>query len=299
MGNIERYLWLIYTIYVYKEVTFEQLQDLWKKYKIVDYKPLSLRTFHLHRKMIKNLFNIDILCNRKNNYTYYIGNLEDLSRDTPGYRKYCAAILSETFDKNWSLNNRTLFGDIARGIDLLPIISECEMKEKELVMHIADRHGGTDSFRFWVYGLKFYNGKWYVIGYENGSKRGMRSIAIEDIKDMNLSGYEYSRAMDFNIEQYLENSIGVDVPIADPKEVTLRFFSPYNSYVEKHPFHHSQVEKFSASTFSTYEYKLYITDELVSEIIKMGDKVEVMYPEELRIKVKTKIKQMLDRYNDF
>lgn len=301
MGNIERYLWLIFTVYVYKEVTFEQLQELWQKYQVVKCKPLSLRTFHAHRKIIKDLFNVEIVCDKKNNsYKYYIGNLENLSKETAGFRKYCAAILSNTFYHNWSLNQRTLFGDIAKGVTLLPIISECEYKGKELVMHIDGRNGRTYSFRFCPYGFKFYNGKWYVIGRENSPNFGMRNVAIEDIVDINLAGFDFPRAIDFNIEDYLENCIGVDVPAkAVPKDVTLRVYAPYKFYLEKHPLHHTQVEKYNCSSFSTYEYKLYITDELVSEIIKMGENVKVMHPEELRIKVRNKIKKMLDVYNTF
>ena len=39
--------------------------------------PLALRTFHEHRKGIKEMFGVDIDCDRKNN-TYFIKNPEIL-----------------------------------------------------------------------------------------------------------------------------------------------------------------------------------------------------------------------------
>ena len=72
MNNIyNRYIWLLHTVYQERKVTFERLCDIWKHHFLYNGKPLSLRTFHHHRKMIEENFDIVIACNRKD-YTYYI-----------------------------------------------------------------------------------------------------------------------------------------------------------------------------------------------------------------------------------
>ncbi|MCS2506089.1 hypothetical protein NXW48_10270 [Phocaeicola vulgatus] len=74
MNNIyNRYIWLLHTVYQERKVTFERLCDFWKHHFLYNGKPLSLRTFHHHRKMIEENFDIVIACNRKD-YTYYIRN---------------------------------------------------------------------------------------------------------------------------------------------------------------------------------------------------------------------------------
>ena len=54
MNNIyNRYIWLLHTVYQERKVTFERLCDIWKHHFLYNGKPLSLRTFHHHRKMIE------------------------------------------------------------------------------------------------------------------------------------------------------------------------------------------------------------------------------------------------------
>ena len=65
MNNIyNRYIWLLHTVYQERKVTFERLCEIWKHHFLYNGKPLSLRTFHHHRKMIEDNFDIIIACNR-------------------------------------------------------------------------------------------------------------------------------------------------------------------------------------------------------------------------------------------
>lgn len=93
MNNIyNRYIWLLHTVYQERKVTFERLCDIWKHHFLYNGKPLSLRTFHHHRKMIEENFDIVIACNRKD-YTYYIQNLDEILGDS------C---------RNWLFNSRII-----------------------------------------------------------------------------------------------------------------------------------------------------------------------------------------------
>lgn len=57
MNNIyNRYIWLLHTVYQERKVTFERLCDIWMHHFLYNGKPLSLRTFHHHRKMIEENF---------------------------------------------------------------------------------------------------------------------------------------------------------------------------------------------------------------------------------------------------
>ena len=93
MNNIyNRYIWLLHTVYQERKVTFERLCEIWKHHFLYNGKPLSLRTFHHHRKMIEENFDIVIACNRKD-YTYYIQNLDEILGDS------C---------RNWLFNSRII-----------------------------------------------------------------------------------------------------------------------------------------------------------------------------------------------
>ena len=49
-------------------------------------------------------------------------------------------------------------------------------------------------------------------------------------------------------------------------------------------------------TFTSFDYALLVTDELVDEILALGDKVEIAYPEKLRMKLFQKIGRIRNRY---
>ena len=49
-------------------------------------------------------------------------------------------------------------------------------------------------------------------------------------------------------------------------------------------------------TFTSFDYTLLVTDELVNEILALGDKVEIAYPEKLRMKLFQKIGRIRNRY---
>ena len=50
-------------------------------------------------------------------------------------------------------------------------------------------------------------------------------------------------------------------------------------------------------TFTSFDYMLLVTDELVDEILAFGDKVEITFPENLRMKLLQKIGRIRNRYD--
>ena len=71
-----RYVWLIDLIYRKKNITFEEINEQWQRSSLnYAYDNLPLRTFHNHRKAIEQMFDINIECDKRNGYSYYIENV--------------------------------------------------------------------------------------------------------------------------------------------------------------------------------------------------------------------------------
>ena len=73
-----RYIWLLDLLLTSDPLPFEDICMMWEANPMSD-GPLALRTFHEHRKGIKEMFGVDIDCDRKNN-TYFIKNPEILDK---------------------------------------------------------------------------------------------------------------------------------------------------------------------------------------------------------------------------
>lgn len=80
-----RYIWLVDVIKRHRQgITFKRINELWKQcglsYGETD--DLPLRTFHNHIAAITDMFGIDIECDKKHEFRYYIGNPEKLENDS-------------------------------------------------------------------------------------------------------------------------------------------------------------------------------------------------------------------------
>ena len=120
MNNIyNRYIWLLHTVYQERKVTFERLCEIWKHHFLYNGKPLSLRTFHHHRKMIEENFDIVIACNRKD-YTYYIQNLDEILGDSCRNWLFNSRIIDVALKSSPCLFHRVVLPDMSNGIEYLP-----------------------------------------------------------------------------------------------------------------------------------------------------------------------------------
>ena len=96
----------------------------------------------------------------------------------------------------------------------------------------------------------------------------LRTVPLDALTKIYLSGKRFDTDYKFSLARRLSDSIGVVAPTGQkPEEVTLRAYGPFADYLRKHPFHHSQVERNDMGTFTSFDYTLLVTDELVDEIL--------------------------------
>ena len=75
-----RYVWLVDVVYRAGRLTFEEINERWRRTEMSGGEDLPLKTFHNHRHAIADIFGIDIECNRKGGYYYYIENADDIEK---------------------------------------------------------------------------------------------------------------------------------------------------------------------------------------------------------------------------
>ena len=76
-----RYIWLINTIYRAGKISLEEINEKWLLSGMSEGETIPIRTFHNHRKAIEDIFDINIECERRNGYCYYIENVEDIEKN--------------------------------------------------------------------------------------------------------------------------------------------------------------------------------------------------------------------------
>ena len=75
-----RYIWLVDTIYRAERITFKEINERWLRSSMSNGKKIPLKTFHNHRKDIEDIFDINIECDKRSGYKYYIDNSDDIRK---------------------------------------------------------------------------------------------------------------------------------------------------------------------------------------------------------------------------
>ena len=295
--TFNRYIWLLNTLLQEKQMTFEEISRRWQLSNIGDGRSIPLRTFHQHRTAVEELFGVEIRCNTSNGYKYYIANPEVLKNDKTRKWLLNSFSLSNMITAGHNMKDRILFEDIPHGTEYLQTIIDAMQQSKELAIDYQPFYGHRASYTIQPYAMKAYHQRWYVLGYIK-ELNAIRNIALDRLLEMTITEETFSFPEDFNAEKYYENTVGIFVnDDLSPVKVKLKAYGYQIEYLRSLPLHKSQRETASKyGEFCVFEYKLCLTPELSSQILAMGENVEVLEPIELREEIISRLNDCLNRY---
>ena len=296
-----RYIWLLDTLLNSSPLTIDEINMLWEDCPLSN-GPIPLRTFHEQRKGIKEMFGVEIVCDRSHGNVYYVKNPEVLEKQKVAkwlLHKYSIPQEFATFN---SMKDRVLLEEIPLGTKFLNPIIEAMQKNVELQIDYQryeseQEEYNLQEFHVQPYALKVFNRRWYLLGNIK-EKHDLRTIALDRILDLKILSTSFELPEDFDARKYFANVVGIfvnnDLPVT---KVMIRAYGTQAEYLRSTPLHKSQAEGRSKyREFAEFNYRLCITPELVSQLLAMGDKVEVLEPATLREIIKEQLQSVLNRY---
>ena len=296
-----RYIWLLDTLLTSHPLTIDEINMLWKDCPASDGQPIPLRTFHEHRKGIKEMFGVEIACDRSRGNVYYVKNPEILDEQRLSkwlLRKYSIPQDFATFN---GMKERIMLEEIPLGTAFLDAIIEAMKQNVELKIDYQryenKKEEHLQTFHIQPYALKVFNRRWYLLGYLK-KQEGLRTIALDRILDLKVLKNSFKLPEDFDVRKYFANVVGVyvneDLPVT---KVKIRAYGVQADYLRSTPLHKSQSEcRSKHGEFAEFTYRLCVTPDLISQLLAMGDKVEILEPEELREEIKKRISSMFNYY---
>ncbi len=294
-----RYIWLLNLLLKSKRpLCFEEIQSAWLENPMSDGE-LPLRSFHEHRKGITEMFGVEIVCEKGGwNSVYSVKNPEVLKDNQLGKWLLDHYNVPQDFSTFYGMRDRILLEDIARGNqDYHPII-EAMKQNVEMEIDYQKYDGHRQTFHVQPYALKVYNRRWYLLGFVK--ERGeLRTIALDRMQHMTLTDTHFEMPKDFDARKHFSNVVGIYVDKNLPvTKVRIRVYGVQVEYLRALPLHKSQEEVLTRyeEKYSEFTYRLCLTPELTSQLLTMGDSVEVIEPLELREGIKERISKMLIYY---
>ena len=294
--TFNRYIWLLNTLLQHRRLTFEEISCRWKDSCLGDGRPLALRTFHMHREAIAELFGVEVECDTSS-YEYYISSSSQLKNDKTRQWLLNSFTVSNMIEAGRNMKDRILFEEIPEGTEYLQTVIDAMQRKKELKIDYKPFNGHQSIFHLQPYAMKVYHQRWYVVGYLK-EQEGIRNIALDRILEMELTDDSFILPNDFDAEEYYAHTVGIFVnDKLKPQKVVVRVFGVHVEYMRSLPLHFSQQEiKTEHKEYSDFEYQLCLTPELTSQLLAMCEKIEVMEPIGLREEIRKRLFAAINRY---
>jgi predicted DNA-binding transcriptional regulator YafY len=145
--------------------------------------------------------------------------------------------------------------------------------------------------------LKEYNNRWFLIGKTQADKP-ILTLALDRILHIGYDLHTTYLEESFDGDAYYKDTIGVTVMNSQAlQKVVLKINKLNAPYVLTKPFHHSQQIVENAEDGSmTFSIAVHLNFELERLILGFGDAIEVLEPQRLRKRIKSKLEFALAKY---
>lgn len=295
---INKYVWLVDTIYREKKITFEEINRRWQENDISEGQELSKRTFHKWRIAVEEMFGLVIENEKGGEYRYYIENEREVR--SGGLRSWILNTLSVSnlLQGCKSIKDRIVLEDIPSGQQFLSVILEA-MKESR-TMRITYRSYYDDegsTFRVEPYCVKLFKQRWYMVGRKSESDK-VRVFALDRMLGLQKENDKFVYPIDFQPEVFFYGCYGVIACDGTKVEtVELQVSEEQANYFRSLPLHESQKEIYTCDAYSVFQYLVRPTYDFLQEVLSHGAEVEVLAPLWFRHQVADMADEMNKTYN--
>lgn len=290
-----RFLLIIKKLRNSRFATFEEINEyILREFELIDApKEISLRTFQRDLNEIRTIFNIDVHCN--NSHQYYIEEDEQ-----SGFNNR----MMEAFD---------IFNSLSTGEQLRPYVlleKRCSLGTEYiygllhaiknrlvLKMDYQKYYENTKSTReVEPYALKEFKGRWYLLS-KDSTDDCIKTFALDRIQGIEISKKRFTYPPDMHPSQYFKNCYGIITSEEETPEQIILAFEPYQgNYIKSYPLHESQkilIDNEAELRISIY---LYLTHDLLMELLSFGSSMKVIQPNNLMKEVSEIAKSMCKLY---
>lgn len=304
-NTYNRYLWLLNTLLVNKRMTFEEISNKWEESCLFDGKPLSIRTFHVHRNAVEEMFQVSIECDASDGYKYYVSDSDFLRSDNSRQWLLNSFNVDCMIHGGKAVKDRILFEDIPAGSEYLPMIVEAMRVNQVLLVEYLPFYEHTPTiYHVSPYCMKVHHQRWYILGFfeELGA---LRHFSLDRTLSIRMSDKLFEYPKDFSPVDFYKDVIGIWVNSeVKPEHIVIRVYGQQIKYFRTLPLHHSQEEVLNENlcpdtggkSFVDFSYYMCVTDELVKELLAKGHNIEVLRPEALRLKILNETLSILKLY---
>lgn len=251
--------------------------------------PFERNTFRNYLKGIEELFDINIEYNGKGYYIVDPAPLREQNLQTALLHDIEGVDFLSRFR---SLGSRIQTEEILEGRQYLSTIAESIKRSYQLkIVHqkFTDSEAHTKTIE--PYCLKTVKRRCYILARDLTDSH-LKTFALDRILELEMTKEHFKPDESVNVETYFDNSYGIVVDESKVDTVHIRTSEDTAPYIRTLPLHKSQREVAPRE----FTFRVAKTLEFMNELLRHGEGIEVLAPEDLREEFKARIEKMKAMY---
>jgi predicted DNA-binding transcriptional regulator YafY len=146
------------------------------------------------------------------------------------------------------------------------------------------------------YALKESKGRWYLLAKDRNDRR-IKTFGLDRILDFQSTPGRFDYPQNLDVNEMFRYCFGVINPDESPPDQIILSFEPeQGKFIKSYPIHESQTILTDNSRELRISLTLFITHDLVMEILSYGMAVKIISPENLIREVKKIYKEAAAQY---
>lgn len=299
MNPLKKYIWLVDTLMRAGDtgLTINQVSDAYEyDDEISNGEKYNGRTFHRHRKEVKDIFGIEIECYQKGaDFRYRIAD----SGDNDYFRRWLMDSIAVNRVISDSMDTARYIGIENTNAEHLPSVLQALKEQRKVEFDYKPYWADTPThyFDFQPHAVKMFERRWYLIGRY---KKDMPYIilALDRISQFELKEETFRRDPDFNLEEMFDGVFGITIGDGEVESVWLKVDAHQANYLRSLPLHRSQMELRKNDDYSIFALRVRPTFDLRQRILSLGSTAEVLKPESLRNEMREEAMAMAAKYKE-
>ncbi|MBV5347641.1 WYL domain-containing protein [bacterium] len=144
--------------------------------------------------------------------------------------------------------------------------------------------------------LKEFKNRWYLLS-KDMKDGAVKTFALDRLTTLDITPIKFKPSPDFDIEEQFRYCFGIISPTdEEPQEIILSFTPFQGKYIKSLPLHESQKILIDDKNELRIKLKLFVTHDLIMELLSFGDNMKVLQPDSLISHIRTAHKTAYQQY---
>lgn len=183
-----------------------------------------------------------------------------------------------------------------KGMEYYSRIYESIIDKKVLILEYRPFGQDVATNNIHPYYMRQYNSRWFLFAY-NEEEDTISTYALDRIESLHASTKQYRENSFVDFSSYFDNIVGVSKhPKQEPTIIKIKVTNKQYDYLETKPLHQSQKLIEKTEDYSIITICVILNYEIQTQILALGETVEVLEPTAFRDIISSRIKENFKNY---